>query len=411
MKTAQESFVEQPENSEALQLSPDQEQAVLRVRTWLSDEAGGQLFTLAGVGGSGKTTVTGVLARGWQDEGRSVLYAAPTGKAAQVLTRNLQRFGVNQTASTIHGLIYKPIVETKTGRVLGWEPRDVQAALLVLDEASMISREVIAEVLSRRIPVLAIGDHRQLPPVGESSSLMSNPIIRLERIHRQAAGNPIIRLATAARNGAPPKALRALAQDINDPRIVVGSLSEAIEFGKPPGFLVCYTNKTRTQLTRYAREAFLDVDPGEPPRRGEPVICLRNQKPEGIFIANGMRGIIQSDVRASADHFTADVLFDAPLGLVPSLRMSRWQFERVQTFTGFDEIPNGDSFASSWGQAGGLFDYAYAITAHKAQGDSAENVAVAIEQWSLDRMEPEDRSRWLYTAFSRASERLMLYFR
>lgn len=405
----QENIDDKPEET-SVTLSPDQGAAVDKIALWLEEESPSPLLTLGGVGGSGKTTVTGFLAQHWQSKGKFVAYAAPTGKAAQVLTRTLQRFGVNQTASTIHGLIYKPVVETKTGRVVGWDPREVDAELLVLDEASMISREVIDEVLSRRIPVLAIGDHKQLPPVGESSSLMDNPHIRLERIHRQAAGNPIIRLATAARNGAPPEALRALAQDIADPRVCVGSMTEALAFGRPPGFLVCYTNKTRTQLTKHARLEFLDADPLDPPQQGEPVICLRNQKQQGVFIANGMRGIIQSEVRVSEDHYEADVLFDAPVGLMPKLRMCRWQFERAQTFPGFDEIPYGDGYASSWQQAGGLFDYAYAITAHKAQGDSAENVAVVLEQWCLDRMEPEDRARWLYTAFSRASERLLLHF-
>lgn len=406
------------EQPPAIILSPDQEAAIARVLEWLAEwsadesQASAQrVLTLGGVGGSGKTTVTGYLAKKWQDEGLLVAYAAPTGKAAQVLTRNLQRFGVNQVATTIHALLYKPIVDHRTGRVIGWEPRGaIDASLLVLDEASMISQEVFAEVLTRCLPVLAIGDHKQLPPVGEKSSLMESPHIRLERIHRQAAGNPVIRLATAARNGAPPEALRALAEDIGDPRIRVGSINEAIQFGKPPGFLVCYTNKMRVQLTRFAREEFLDLDPKDPPQQGEPVICLRNQKVTGVFIPNGMRGIIQSKVQVLPEHYVADVLFDEPVGFVPKLRMCRFQFERPQTFSGYDEIPHGEMFATSWSQAGGLFDYAYAITGHKAQGDAAESVAVVVELWGLERMEPEDRSRWLYTAISRSSERLLLHF-
>ena len=59
------------------------------------------------------------------------------------------------------------------------------------------------DLLSFGLPVLFVGDHGQLEPIGTSAGLMADPHVRLETIHRQARGNPILRLATALREGRP----------------------------------------------------------------------------------------------------------------------------------------------------------------------------------------------------------------
>ncbi len=70
----------------------------------------------------------------------------------------------------------------------------------------MVSEDIFRDLTSYGIDILAVGDHGQLPPIEGKFSLMSDPILRLEKIHRQAADNPIINLSMQIReNGKIPK--------------------------------------------------------------------------------------------------------------------------------------------------------------------------------------------------------------
>src|SRR5208282_6828508 len=71
--------------------------------------------------------------------------------------------------------------------------------LIIVDEASMVADDMVRDLQSFHVPILAVGDHGQLPPVGGVGSLMKNPMLRLEQIHRQAEGNPIIALSKMIR--------------------------------------------------------------------------------------------------------------------------------------------------------------------------------------------------------------------
>ena len=76
---------------------------------------------------------------------------------------------------------------------------DRNYGLIIVDEASMVDDMMIRDLRSFGVPILAVGDHGQLPPVGGVGSLMKNPNLRLEQIHRQAEGNPIIALSKMMR--------------------------------------------------------------------------------------------------------------------------------------------------------------------------------------------------------------------
>jgi len=372
---------------------------------WKSNERGTK--TLGGYAGTGKTTLMGVLAYQLLSDGVSVAFATPTGKAALVLERSLHNAGVYDAGvSTIHGLIYRPDEDPETGRIRGWRrQRTVDASLIVVDEASMVSQRMLEDLQSFNKPILAIGDHGQLPPVGEKAGLMANPDFRLEKIHRQAKGNPIIRLATIIRNGAPKEAVRSFIEDQDDERVQIGSKADGKKFGAPPGMLITYTNRLRTGLNAQLRHELHGYDEEVDPQKGEIVICLKNHRLDegGLMIANGMRGEVVScqDHPKSKHHYEMAVQFDDPVGLVSGLRVNKHQFLKEGTFKGFDEVP-GDH--RNWWSVGALFDFGYALTCHKAQGSQFDNVMIIDESHVFKH----NAQRWLYTAITRAAEQVTI---
>lgn len=392
--------------------SPDQLAAWDEIIKWVENPTK-QVFCFGGLGGSGKSFLTGRLAVELHNRQISVAYAAPTGKAALVLKKNLDRAfgGEIANARTIHSTIYKPVEDKKTGRILGWELRSIaDFDMLVVDEFSMVADPEYQALLKFKKPILAVGDYGQLSPVGLDPGVMRNPDVRLSKIHRQAHGNPIIRLAHIARNGAPDDALKSFIEDANDERVSWSRrLDDAIEFGHPPdGIIAVFTNRMRRVMNLKYREEVLNLDEYDAPQKGEMIICLKNKKLDdfGRMIPNGMRGVIVGDVTVTQHHVIADVQFDEPIGLVPKFYMCRHQFLREKTFDGFDQIP-GDP--RSWFDVGALCDFGYSLTVHKSQGSGFSTVAVVMER-ALGVLDEEEARRWKYTAFSRAIDKVRLIF-
>lgn len=299
-------------------------------------------------------------------------------------------------------------------RFLKRDRLDRQYRLIVVDEASMVTDDMLGVLLGYGIPILAVGDHGQLPPVGGTGSLMKKPDLRLEQIHRQAAGNPIIALSQKVRETGdiddrledgeaftilPKRKLDdwiasrfsagRLAADPRSPEGILGSV------------LISWTNRTRVLLNHQVRAA-LGFDGETPPRRGEAMICLKNAAP----IYNGMRGVLTGDAQQAGDSngrapkwkVTVDFVEDGQTA--PNILISEHQLfaEKTLDYDAAQEI--GVSMAS----LGQLYDMGYALTCHKMQGSQAPEVGVMIE--GMFRMDRDQRTRWIYTAITRAAKHL-----
>jgi ATP-dependent exoDNAse (exonuclease V) alpha subunit len=165
-----------------LTFSRDQQAALDAIQRWCTGNPRGdnQYKTLGGYAGTGKTTLIAYLAEVWP----SVAVAALGGKAAHVLRYK----GVD--ATTIHSLIYYPH-EDDDGTIRFRRKhnlRDVQT--LIIDEASMTNHFLFADLLSFKLPVLFVGDHGQLEPIGPNPGLMAHPDLRLEKIHARRPTTP-----------------------------------------------------------------------------------------------------------------------------------------------------------------------------------------------------------------------------
>lgn len=333
-----------------------------------------QYMTLGGFAGCGKTTVIRILLEQWRD----VAVCAPTGKACN----RLKQVGVDG-ARTIHSLIYEPYEEN--GKVRFERKRHLDCSTIVCDEASMVDAWVFRDLLAFGKPILFVGDHGQLEPVGENPNLMHDPDVRLEKIHRQAASNPILRLAAAWREGREGEVFAAVNRKgewrDSEGRCVVTTRRDYDAFAQSGSQIICGYNVTRHRLNQAVRR--YRGFGGPVPAKGESVICLQNNKQYQIF--NGQQATVVGSWGGGGKR-TIDLELEMDDGRIQTVECLKAQF-------GTNQIKK------KMQKSVALFDYAYALTAHKAQGSEFPAVIV------LDEVAPIwDARRWRYTTTTRAVE-------
>jgi exodeoxyribonuclease-5 len=156
--------------------------------------------TIGGYAGTGKTVLVPKFVQAFP----SFKVCAFTGKAAHVLKDR----GVE--ATTIHSRIYNLLKDKDNKPLLkDGKPQFVRKSHLdcggfIIDEASMIDAQLYRDLTSFGLPIIFLGDHGQLEPVGEDIYLMKNPDYRLEKVHRNAG--EIQRFSVHVRNGGEPGA-------------------------------------------------------------------------------------------------------------------------------------------------------------------------------------------------------------
>lgn len=362
-------------------------------------------LTLGGYAGTGKTTLLAVFRKMIHvaNPRSRVAFCAYTGKAAQVLATKIQREKIDlpqDSVGTIHSLIYAPISDD-AGRILWWKKKNTLAIdLIIVDEASMVDEQLWRDLCSYHIPILAVGDHGQLPPVGQSFNLMAQPELVLTDIHRQASNNPIIKVSMQAREmGQIPvgefggKVKKLLLHDHETGEEV----AEILQNWSRDWLVLVGYNWTRIKLNREIRmhRGFEN----NTPRQGDVVICLKNNWQKNIY--NGMTGTI--DRLIPVEHENGKVMwFEAEI-----------QLESGELYTGtissrqFNQPQTQEEVEGITGKAmGDLFDFGYVLTVHKSQGSEAESVLLFEERNQY--MTDDDWARWLYTAVTRARERLVI---
>jgi exodeoxyribonuclease-5 len=373
----------------SITLSPDQEAALSTIQDWLSSDSPTQL-TLGGYAGTGKTTILGHLVD--NNPELRIAVVTLTGKAALVLSRSIH--ADNARISTIHRFMYKPILSA-TNRLIGWQWQPEASRennfngipafdLIINDEASMTTESLYLPMGEYKKPMLFVGDHGQLPPINSKLNLMEAPEIRLEKIHRQAEHNPIIRLATDIREGRQPRTYSSTV------RVIKGydelkDITKDFLSGVSDNLIITAKNNDRVQANKRIR-ANLGFD-SETPQPGDLLICLKNNYKQGLF--NGQ--IVK--LREIEDyHSRAYIgLIETDDGLEIELPISKAGF-------------NVPKLSTTVEVSGTLFDYGYAVTCHKAQGSQAKRVFVLGRGFGTE----DEKRRWLYTAVTRAQEEVYL---
>ena len=408
-------------------LTADQQEAEALIEAWYF-HLNTQIFVLCGYAGTGKTFLVDHVVRALGlVAGESAAFVAPTGKAASVLIQS----GV--PATTVHSLIYtreEDIEVDENGEVISEqflrfvkkESIDSKIKLIVLDETSMVSDDVLRDLLSFGVKCLCCGDPAQLPPVGGSNTLLSTPVITLKEIVRQERDNPIVRLAARVRAGERP----AYGEDgcvSVIPRRALDADARRALFTQADQIIVG-TNRTRAMINREVR-AIRGISPDRVlPQDGEKIICTLNDwskllDERGDFhLVNGIIGRCYR-VREQLDglgqlDFQPDFLAER----VEDLPFDTGVFVRGQYYHGYGNraclLTNGilvhennremlRRFKVRREDTVCRFEFAYAVTCHKAQGSEYDFVVVIDESGYF-----EDGKEWLYTAVTRAKKRLVI---
>lgn len=386
-----------------LELSKDQQKASqIIIDFYKSNNKKQNFITLGGYAGTGKTTLISEIRKNLNtiDPKLRIGFCAFTGKAVQVLKNKLiQNSAIfkKDDIGTIHSLIYRTIEDDK-GAVLGFikkELDEIEYDLIIVDEASMVDEKIWNDLMYYQIPIIAIGDHGQLPPISGNFNLMNSPHLKLENIHRQAQDNPIIQVSIMARqNGKIPH------QKWNK-NVFKVNMGEAYEYYEDlfssydsDTLILCNFNNTRLRLNQAVRKylGFEDVTP----QKNDRVICLRNNHEKQIF--NGMQGYIKYIKPKNETSYDVEIDMDGSLKYFSGL-ISKDQFNSEITLNNINR-----SFKT---QGLDLFDFGYALTVHKSQGSQAKRVILFEER--NKHQSDDDFKRWLYTAVTRAEEKLIIF--
>lgn len=408
---------------ENFSLSPTQLAAATAIKFWFEaeeSEFNAPIFRLFGFAGTGKTTTIRYIIQELEI-GEEVLFAAYTGKAAMVMRKH------GLPARTIHSLIYKPVppnavkcnelqkllkeeeddgekkrirVQLKEAGQVHFELRHKQDSdlrdcqLLVLDECSMVNDDMLADLLTFRVPMLVIGDPGQLPPIeGTGALIRDKPDIMLTEIHRQALNNPIISMSQRVRNGIfIPKMMMGKSGHVDKSKL---TKQEIFAFDQ----ILCGKNATRIMLNQRVREVKEFPDKIYP-CAGDRLVCLRNDAGNGLY--NGMMcdvvevgDLLDTSIELKIRTETDDA--NSPLKEVKALRA---HFDVYHDKFALDNVKWWERLDAN------EFDFGYAITVHKSQGSQWDNVLLWDDKFFV--WHRDNRKKWLYTGITRAAENITI---
>ena len=408
----------------------DQQEAYDQVYDRLAQ---GERFTgLRGYAGTGKTYLVSRLVEQLLDEDCTVTVCAPTHKAVQVLSEELGDAPVQmQTLHSFLGLRLQPTEEGEY-ELVAEEECDFTEGVVIVDEASMIGREEWSHIEDAPFWVqwLFVGDPAQLPPVNEDPSpALDVPGPTLETIHRQAADNPILELATKIRTGADGRfgskfedgkgvAVTRNREEFLD-SVLRAFNTDAFAEDATHARVLAYRNET---VRRYNREIRTERYGTDADRfvEGEWLVGTETWFHEGV-----QRLTNSEEVRvkkASVDTLEAQdqsewTVWELKVrtpgrGLTRTVHvLHEDEFERYQDALD-RRRETAEEDPSKWEQFFELrerfarVDYAYATTVHRAQGSTYDTVFVDHRDLRVCR--GDEQEALVYVAVTRPARRLAL---
>lgn len=324
---------------------------------------------------------------------------APTGRAAA----QLRKSGLE--ASTLHSLLYKAIFDAETGKFKFFskrnitEIREVAGDYIILDEASMVTYEQFSFIKTIGVPIICLGDHRQLPPIDKKNpdfNLMELPtgIYQYLYVNRRIDPTSIGLfnvLEEFLANGVIPR-FSETPKDVY--RAITLNKANTVDFHRDNRFdaVLCGTNKTRKSLNRLIRKA-RGNDDSETPTVGEVVICLKNDMVNEGRINNGELFVIESICRDNS-LICRYMIKNLDTGKVYNIRVydSSWDTETLpETHNWKDENNKVQEFG-----------FGYAMSVHKSQGSTFDNVLFVNENVSFF----VDQKKFNYVGLSRSRKSL-----
>jgi len=447
------------------QTTTRQDIALQKLSEFILDSEPEELFLLKGFAGTGKTTITSTIVKNIWKVRKSVVLAAPTGRAAKVLGNYAK-----QNAQTIHRKIYFP--KSKNNNItFSLRPNKHRNTLFIVDEASMIpdtpsdaklfeNGSLLNDLIEFvdagfKCRLLLIGDTAQLPPVKldispalDEKKLMLDynrevTHIELNEVVRQSEESDILLNATQIRHILEDGFYESFKFNITQKgdviRLIDGhEIMDAIndsysQLGHEDTCIVVRSNKRANLYNQNIRQRILFQE--EEISAGDYFMVVKNNyfwvKPttDAGFIANG-------DIVKVLEIFAIKELYGFRFAEVNVQMVDYPNMKPFETVVLLDTLTSNTA-SLSFEESNQLYqevmkDYAdiktkyqkflkvknnkffnalqvkfsYAITCHKSQGGQWDTVFV--EQPYLPDGIDKDYLRWLYTAITRAKSKLYL---
>jgi exodeoxyribonuclease V alpha subunit len=349
-----------------------------------------KFMVLTGGPGTGKTTTTLAIIKVFQKMGKKVLLAAPTGRAAKRMTET-----TGMEAKTIHRLLeFKPPEGYQKNA-----NNPLECDVLIIDETSMVDIILMYNLLravTNKTVVILIGDVDQLPSVGAGNVLRDIidsgvvPVVRLNRIFRQALGSAIITNAHRINKGEMPEL-----------RGNKNSNFFFIEEDDPQKIVEIIQNLCAKRLPEYYK-----VDPVDdiqvlcPMQRGDTgaqnlnALLQGSLNPSDIVIKyRGMDYRLNDKVMQIKNNYDKNV-FNGDIGKIVGIDLENKTLVIRFDGSGIDyDVTELDEIT-----------LAYAITIHKSQGSEYEIVVVLLTMQHYIMLQ----RNLLYTCITRAKKILVL---
>lgn len=423
------------------------------------------IFLLKGYAGTGKTTLISALVKTLDQLKQKCVLLAPTGRAAKVFSHY-----AGHPAYTIHRKIYRQRTFSNELDNFVMNANLHQHTLFIVDEASMIANEGLSGGMfgtgrllddlihyvyaGQGCRLMLIGDTAQLPPVGEEESpALSASMLEgyglevtehcLTQVVRQEQDSGILYNATSLRQYIAEEEYFSLprikADGFPDIRIISGgelidTINECYDkAGMDETMIICRSNKRANLYNKGIRNTILYRE--DELNTGDLLMVAKNNYYWGAdckemdFIANGdiavvrrvrrtheMYGFRFADVTLCFPDYNdleldVKILLDTLHSDAPALTReeSNRLFQAVQEDYGDITVKRERMKKikeDTWYNALQV-KYAYAVTCHKAQGGQWQRVFVDQGYMTKEMLTP-DYYRWLYTAFTRATEVLYL---
>ena len=441
----------------------NQKKIIESLAEYISDDDLSKIFLLNGYAGTGKTTLISALVAALKELGMRSILLAPTGRAAKVLSRYS-----GEKALTIHKQIYREKTNASYESKFSLNINRNKGAIFIVDEASMLSagsgfeqnifgsgsllEDLISYVRSgSNCRLILVGDGAQLPPVGEEYSPALNvdemsqygDVVYelMDEVVRQSQTSGILFNATLVRCMLERNIIEVprFEMKFEDVQAVQGGeflelLQDCYDrYGRDETIVITRSNKRANRYNEGIRRNVLFAE--EELESGDMLMVVKNnyyytERLEDCpmsFIANGDTARLERLRReeelygfrfATAQLSFGDyddteieckILLDTLKSESPSLTREESQklfYEVEQDYTDtaskikrFNQIRENPYFNAL------QIKFSYAVTCHKAQGGQWK--AVFIDRCLFgDEPMTRDMLRWLYTAITRATERV-----
>jgi len=453
----------------ALLPTTDQKKAINHISRFHTSEKENPAYVLKGYAGTGKTSILGAYVKTLVQTGQRFVLMAPTGRAAKVLSAYTERTAhtihryIYFIVTASNGIPKVTLGKNKLhNTVFIVDEASMISDSNINNEGGFASRSLLDDLIefiysASGNKLILVGDTAQLPPVGldispaldfnylKGSYNLTTHSFEMKEVMRQALDSGILYSATLLRDKLSDKDSSLPMLELNGFKTDVQIISDGNDFEEilqdtfyentdNRGVLICRTNKRANIFNEQIRLGVLqresEIDSGDTLMVVKNNYFWLDEKSKAGFIANGeMIEILrlnkieelygfrfaEAEIRLldypEEKEFTVKLLLDTIMAEGPGLSNENKNILFENILEDYQDIPQRRQRIAKL-MVNPYFNaihvkFAYALTCHKTQGGQWPTVIVD-QGWLADEMINAEYLRWLYTAFTRATEKLYL---